>query len=131
MSRIISPAIRFSLSHYTINLNMATLACLGNPLCIRILFESERRLLAISVAGKDEFNSCNVPEKLYMTSRKELRITRMVLTEAFRVRMNWDPWKHYRVTGVHSPEHRAVLFELNEAVILPPRKKSGSSTGGY
>jgi len=140
MSKSISPSIRFSLSDYRICINMATLACLDNPLYIRLLFESERKMLAISEADEEEYNACKIPERLYVGRNKEFRINRRAFTEAFRVRMNWDFQKTYRAAGVHSPECSAVVFDLNEAIIITgdvsegrdnsqPGEKSESSVG--
>lgn len=118
MSKEVLPAIRFSLRQYRIYINMAALTCLNNPVYLQFLFESDRKLLAISGSIAKKEASFKIPERTYRDADDECYLSRKSLTEAFRLRMDWDKRENYRVIGEFSNNIDMLVFDLTTARIV-------------
>jgi len=114
----VPPAIRFTLRDYRLYFNWALLETLENPRYLQFLFESERKLLAVSGSYENKRHSFSVPERIYRIANEECYLSRMPLTEAFRVRMEWEEKNSYRVTGDYAAHLGVVLFDLTRAKIV-------------
>ena len=114
----VAPALRFALREYRLYINLGLLASLGNPLYLEFLFDGDRKRLVISGSMKRSKYSYEIPKRIYRDADDECYISRMTLTEAFRVRMDWDRRENYRVTGQYVEHIGMALFDLTRAVIV-------------
>jgi hypothetical protein len=118
MSKNTPPAIRFAIRQYRIFINWAALSVLKKPVYLQFLFKEDRKILAISGSDNLVENSFKIPERVYKGADEECCINRMALTEAFRVRMNWDKNENYRVIGEYVQNINMVVFDLTTAAIV-------------
>ena len=114
----VAPALRFALREYRIYINLSLLSNLGNPLYLEFLFEDERKLLAVSGSFEKQKYSFEIPERTYRDADAECYISRMPLTEAFCLRMDWNKEENYRVTGEYAENLGVVVFDLTRATIV-------------
>ena len=112
------PAIRFALRQYRTYINLAALTKLGNPVYLQFLFDDKRKLLVIAGSNKKEKYSFKIPERTYRNGDDECFISRMALTEAFKLRMGWDEKENYRVTGEFDDNLGMLIFRLSRAEIV-------------
>ena len=112
------PALRFELRKYRMYINLALLSSLGNPLYLEFLFEDERKLLAVSGSFEKQKHSFEIPERTYRDADDECYISRMPLTEAFRLRMDWNKKENYRVAGEYAEHLGVVVFDLTKAIVV-------------
>jgi len=91
---------------------------LKKPIYLQFLYENERKLLAIAGSIEKKENSYKIPDKIYQEAGDECYISRKVLTEAFRLRLNWDKREHYRVVGEFFPNVDVVVFNLTKATVV-------------
>jgi hypothetical protein len=113
-----APAIRFELRGYRLHFNWALLESLENPRYLQLMFENERKLLAVSGSFEKKKHSFEIPERTYRLDNDECYISRMPLTEAFRHRMDWDKKSSYRVIGDYAAHLGVVVFDLTRARII-------------
>jgi hypothetical protein len=114
----VAPALRFGLREYKLYINLSLLSVLDNPLFLEFMFEDERKLLVVSGSMKKQKNSFEIPKRTYRDADDECYISRMPLTEAFRLRMDWDKAENYRVIGKYSGHLDVVVFDLTTAKIV-------------
>jgi len=114
----VAPALRFALREYRLYINLGLLSHLNNPLYLEFLFEDERKLLAVSGSTEKQKHSFEIPERTYRDADDECYISRMPLTEAFRLRMDWDKEENYRVIGEYAEHLGVVVFDLTKALIV-------------
>lgn len=112
------PAVRIAFREHRLYINQATLICLGNPPYLQLLFEDERKLLAIVGSIESKENLYKIPYRIYRDADDECCVSRKVLTEAFRQRMNLDKRENYRITGEYSPNIGMVIFDFTKAIIV-------------
>ena len=113
-----APSLRFALRQYRLYINLGLLSSLGNPLYLQFFFENERKLLVVSGSLERQKNSFEIPERTYRDADDECYISRMPLSEAFRLRMDWNGEENYRVIGEYAEHLNAVVFDLTTAVIV-------------
>jgi len=113
-----APALRFALREYRIYINLGLLSSLNNPLFLEFMFEDERKLLVVSGSVERQKHSFEIPERTYRDANDECYISRMPLSEAFRLRMDWDKSENYRVVGEYSEHLGVVVFDLTTAIIV-------------
>jgi len=118
MSKSALPAIRIAIREYKLYINQAALASLKNPIYLQFLYEDERKLLAIAGSTEKKKNSFKIPDRVYRETGDECCVSRMALTEAFRLRLKWDKCENYRVIGEFSPNIDMVVFDLTKAVVV-------------
>ena len=114
----VMPAIRFALREYRTYINLAALTSLENPEYLQFLFEDKRKLLVIAGSFEKKKYSFKIPERTYRNGDDECFISRMALTEAFRLRMGWDENENYRVTGELDENLGMLVFNLSTADIV-------------
>jgi hypothetical protein len=114
----VAPALRFAIREHRLYINLALLEKLNNPLYLQFLFENERKLLAVSGSFEKEKHSFEIPERTYRDADDECFISRMPLTEAFRLRMDWNKSDNYRVKGQYAEHLGVVIFRLTTAVVV-------------
>ena len=112
------PAIRFAIKEYRVYINWAVLIILNKPAYLQFLFNDEHKLLAVSGSIEPKENSYIIPDRTYRCDDLECNISRKALTEAFRVRMNWDKSKNYRVIGEYDKNIDMVVFDLTTAAVV-------------
>jgi len=117
-SRNAAPALRFMLRDYRIYMNFGLLSRLGCPLYLEFLYEDERKLLAISGSMKKRKCSFEIPERIYRDAGEECCVSRMPLSEAFRIRMKWNKNESYRVVGEYIKHLGVVVFDLTTAIVV-------------
>ena len=110
------PSIRFSFRENRIYINHAALRCLENPKFIELIYEDMRRLFLIRAAENKTRESIVIKDEVYASSGEDCRISRKVLTEAFRRRLGWETDGSYRIEGEYAPKLKTVVFELLKAV---------------
>ena len=118
MSKDALPAIRVALREYKFYINQAVLMDLKKPVYLQFLYEDERKLLAIAGSMEKKENSYKIPDKVYQEAGEECCVSRKILTEAFRLRLNWDKRENYRVVGQFFSNIDMVVFNLTKAIIV-------------
>ena len=118
INKEVMPAIRFALREYRTYINLAALTSLENPEYLQFLFEDKRKLLVIAGSFEKKKYSFKIPERTYRNGDDECFISRMALTEAFRLRMGWDENENYRVTGELDENLGMLVFNLSTADIV-------------
>lgn len=118
ISKGVAPALRFGLREHRLYFNLALLEELDNPPYLQLLYGNERKLLVVTGSLEKETHSFEVPKRTYRNADDECYISRMPLTEAFRLRLDWNLQENYRVTGEYADHLGVVVFDLTQAVIV-------------
>lgn len=107
------PTIRVALKDYRLYINQATLIKLGKPLYLRFLYNSEKKLFAITGTNNESFDCFKVPEK---ATNGKCYVSRMLLTEALRLNMSWNKNKNYSIEGEYLDNIGVTVFDLTCAM---------------
>jgi len=111
------PSIRISLKkNRAVYISKSTLRYLGDPPYIRLLYVEGKNLFIVSGSDTKVRDSVAVPEKIYADIDEEFTIFRKILTEALKLRLNWEEGESYRANGNFVPKLDVVVFELEKAV---------------
>jgi hypothetical protein len=111
------PSVRISYKkNRVVSISKLALRCLGNPPYIRLLYIEGKNLLMIAGSDTKLTDSIVVPPKHYEKPDEEFEICRKILTEAFRVRLDWEEGESYRANGTYVEKLGMVVFELEKAV---------------
>lgn len=113
-----TPVLRFALRLYRLYISFGLLVLLGNPQYLEFLFDDDRKLLVVSGSMVKQSYSYKIPERIYQHANSGCYISRMTLTEAFRLRMDWDKHADYRVVGNYAAELGVVVFDLTRAIVV-------------
>jgi hypothetical protein len=124
------PSVRVSLkTKRALYISKSALRCLGNPPYVRFLYVEGKNLLMMSGSDAKVRDSIAVPEKNYLSPDEEFVIVRKILTEAFRLRLNWEEGESYRSDGIYSHKLGMLVFELEKAVKIGTENEQRSGTG--
>lgn len=110
-----SPGISFQLQSNRMYIFHSTITALGNPKFIRLLFNPEKKRLAVQVCARREPESFVVPQ--YDPETWAFPISSFPLFQMLSECCAWDKNQTYRVFGELHKEHQLVEFDLTQAVV--------------
>ena len=114
---MINTYISFYLREYRIHLFLDSLRGIGSPSFVQFLVNQSGTSLAMMPAEKKGFKSHRVPPGAYY-GQKKMEINSMGLCKLIASQYGWDSNNSYRVPGVVSPQQKAAVFDLSQAIVI-------------
>ena len=110
--------LSFYFGSNTIHVFQSAVKSIGNPDFIRFRISGDKRQMVMEPYDKKELTSFRVPKKKELNKMqvRGKRFCAMVIAE-----MGWDASVSYRIPGKVYEQQSIVLFDLENAVMIPPR----------